>query len=314
MVFSRFDQWVPGVALASFLSSRMFAFVGAASLALGGLMLSSPDAAAQTAPSQHTAVVELYTAQGCVSCPPADEMMLDLAAREDVIALALHVDYWDYMGWVDELASPAYTHRQQTYARNNGHSTIYTPQVVINGVQIVEGYRVPDVLDVINAELERRPEVSLTLERTEAGRITLRAENLLTQSAPQIAMASRRSALTAQNAPAAVGRLSLSGEEPLAQADEPMAVAVMNDEMIAMADFTVELIRFEPMVTVDIRGGENMGRTAQYANVVTSWETVGGWDLRDPLEMELDVQGGAPVVVVIQEQGQREIIAAAILR
>ena len=52
-------------------------------------------------------VVELYTSQGCSSCPPADKLMHDLAARDDVIALALHVDYWDYIGWKDEYANPA---------------------------------------------------------------------------------------------------------------------------------------------------------------------------------------------------------------
>ena len=61
-------------------------------------------------------VVELYTSQGCSSCPPADKLLTELSKREDVIALALHVDYWDYLGWKDELASPAYTKRQERCA------------------------------------------------------------------------------------------------------------------------------------------------------------------------------------------------------
>ena len=78
-------------------------------------------------------VVELYTSQGCSSCPPADAMLHDLAARPDVIALALHVDYWDYIGWVDEFADPAYTRRQKQYAQVAGNPSVYTPQMVIGG-------------------------------------------------------------------------------------------------------------------------------------------------------------------------------------
>ncbi len=62
-------------------------------------------------------VVELYTSQGCSSCPPADAMLHDLAKRDDVIALALHVDYWDYIGWKDSFGSPDNTARQHAYAR-----------------------------------------------------------------------------------------------------------------------------------------------------------------------------------------------------
>ena len=61
-------------------------------------------------------VVELFTSQGCSSCPPADEMMAMLSDREDVIALSLHVDYWDYIGWKDEFAEPQNAKRQRSYA------------------------------------------------------------------------------------------------------------------------------------------------------------------------------------------------------
>ena len=62
-------------------------------------------------------VVELFTSQGCSSCPPADALLGEIADRDDVIALSLHVDYWDYLGWVDEFGSPANTERQRGYAR-----------------------------------------------------------------------------------------------------------------------------------------------------------------------------------------------------
>ena len=67
-------------------------------------------------------VVELYTSQGCSSCPPADELLGKLAKRNDVIALALHVDYWDYIGWKDKFASPAITKRQKSYAVSGGRA------------------------------------------------------------------------------------------------------------------------------------------------------------------------------------------------
>jgi hypothetical protein len=84
-------------------------------------------------------VVELFTSQGCSSCPPADEFMADLVQDPGVIALALHVDYWDYIGWKDSFANPAFTERQKNYARVIDSKTIYTPQMVVGGLDRVEG-------------------------------------------------------------------------------------------------------------------------------------------------------------------------------
>lgn len=78
-------------------------------------------------------VVELFTSQGCVSCPPADRAFETLASQPDVVALAYHVDYWNYRGWTDTLGSPDNTARQYAYARSFGRSGVYTPQAVLNG-------------------------------------------------------------------------------------------------------------------------------------------------------------------------------------
>lgn len=79
------------------------------------------------------AVVELFTSQGCSFCPPADALLADLAQSGDVVALAYHVDYWDYLGWRDTMASPENTARQQQYSSAFGSRSVYTPQAVVNG-------------------------------------------------------------------------------------------------------------------------------------------------------------------------------------
>lgn len=82
-----------------------------------------------------TAVVELFTSQGCSSCPPADTLLKDIAAsHKDIMALSLPVDIWDYIGWKDTLATPKNSERQRAYSRLLGSGPVYTPQIVVNGV------------------------------------------------------------------------------------------------------------------------------------------------------------------------------------
>lgn len=78
-------------------------------------------------------VVELFTSQGCNSCPPADVFLGELSARPDVLALSLHVDYWDYIGWKDPFAQRAHTERQRSYSRALHQRFVYTPQMVVDG-------------------------------------------------------------------------------------------------------------------------------------------------------------------------------------
>lgn len=100
--------------------------------------------------SESPVVIELFTSQGCSACPPADALMSELIQREDVIGLALHVDYWDYIGWKDEFGDPAYTLRQKGYAQSGGRKMVYTPQMIVNGQQDVVGARAMEVVDLIN--------------------------------------------------------------------------------------------------------------------------------------------------------------------
>jgi hypothetical protein len=89
---------------------------------------------AGAARAEPRAVVELFTSQGCSSCPPADALLGELARDPSIVAMSLPVDYWDYLGWKDTLALPGHTKRQRAYARARGDREVYTPQVVVNGV------------------------------------------------------------------------------------------------------------------------------------------------------------------------------------
>jgi hypothetical protein len=86
-------------------------------------------------------VVELFTSQGCSSCPPADAMLGRLAERKDVLAVSLPITYWDMMGWKDTLASENNTRRQKSYSEIMGHGGVYTPQMIVDGVSDIVGSR-----------------------------------------------------------------------------------------------------------------------------------------------------------------------------
>lgn len=127
-------------------------FARPAPLVLAGLSLFLPlpgTVQADSLRSSPKVVVELFTSQGCASCPPADALLTSLAEREDVVALAYHVDYWDYIGWEDTFGDPDYSDRQRGYAKSWGSSRIFTPQMVVNGAEGVVGSKRDDVHDAI---------------------------------------------------------------------------------------------------------------------------------------------------------------------
>ncbi|MFL6815655.1 MAG: DUF1223 domain-containing protein [Bradyrhizobium sp.] len=97
------------------------------------------------------AVVELFTSQGCSSCPPADRILGELAKDPSVIAVSLPIDYWDYLGWKDTLADSRFSARQKAYSQMRGDREVYTPQVVVNGSLHVVGSdraAIDDAIDV----------------------------------------------------------------------------------------------------------------------------------------------------------------------
>jgi hypothetical protein len=125
------------------------------------VLLACASIAALPAAAETRNVLELFTSQGCDSCPPADKIIGELSKQPDVIAMTLAVDYWDYLGWKDTLALAGHGNRQRAYSRVRGDRDVFTPQVVVNGSAealgsdkaqieqaILKSHRSPDTLSV----------------------------------------------------------------------------------------------------------------------------------------------------------------------
>jgi hypothetical protein len=226
--------------------------------AFGFLVAMAPWISAQAETSTPVVVVELYTSQGCSSCPPADDFFAELTREANVIPLSLHVDYWDYIGWTDTFADPKFTARQKAYARDIGTRTIYTPQMIVGGLDRVEGNNPTAVASLLMKHLSGPHPVSVTVTRN-GSRLVIEANS-----------------------------------------DGPL-------ERTAR----IQLVRYVPEKTVEIARGENAGRSVTYHNIVTSWQVLGEWDGRAPLELDADFPGNAPGVVIVQTEGPALVLAAA---
>jgi hypothetical protein len=139
--------------------------VAAVALSLAAVL---PAAAGERLP----VVVELFTSQGCNSCPPADALLAELARRPDVLPLSFHVDYWDYLGWKDPYASRAHTERQRAYSRALATRFTYTPQMVVQGAMQEVGSKRTEVEALIAKAAAKRaegPEIVLADGRVRIG-------------------------------------------------------------------------------------------------------------------------------------------------
>ena len=211
---------------------------------------------AQTSP----VVIELFTSQGCSSCPPADALFRELAEEPGVIALALHVDYWDYLGWRDSFGSPAFTARQKAYAKAAHSRRFYTPQMVVQGNERLVGH---DAVRIV------------------------------------------RSIAAHQALPAAVD-LDVDLEEDLLNIR-----LTPNGVPVGAAD--VHVVRYMPSSEVEIEAGENAGRTIDYTNIVTEWDTIARWDGREPVDLAYRLTGDEPVAVIVQGSRSGQVYSAASL-
>jgi hypothetical protein len=251
-------------------------------------------------------VVELYTSQGCNTCPPADALLGKLVHRSDVIALSLPITYWDMLGWKDTLASDANTRRQKAYAEAMGHGGVYTPQIIVDGVQDVVGSRASLVAAAIDS---RRQSI-------DAGAAIAAAH------ANEVASAARTVSLSntmSETAPAAAPWQS-HGADPVV----PVSVAENRQEMhinIGGLDgprnATVWMFHIRSAVNVEIRSGENQGQTITYHNVVGDLRAIGVWK-GEALSLTLprSAMAGLPhdgVAVIVQQGGYGHVIGAAYL-
>ncbi len=120
--------------------------------------------------SKPVIVLELFTSQGCSSCPPADALLSEIESKytnKDVIALSYHVDYWNYIGWKDPFSKKAFSDKQRAYGRKFNSSTIYTPQVVFNGKEHVVGSKKTIVNSRLQHYLKKTSENTLTISNIE---------------------------------------------------------------------------------------------------------------------------------------------------
>ncbi len=139
------------------------------------LALGTAGTVAQDSHGEPGVVVELFTSQGCAACPPADALLARLVDRPGVIALALHVDIWDYLGWADRFADPAFSRRQKAYARAEGSRSIFTPQMIVSGAHRVTGPRGMELADLLAQEAARPTRIRLNLRRAD-GMLQITAE------------------------------------------------------------------------------------------------------------------------------------------
>lgn len=122
-----------------------------------------------------TVVVELYTSQGCSSCPPADRVLSEIGKIPGVLPLSLNVDYWDYLGWKDDLALPGNSKRQRSYSRAMRSRHVYTPQMVFDGKMDVVGSRKRQVMSALETFMDDDDPVSVKIEQGTGGRFTVTA-------------------------------------------------------------------------------------------------------------------------------------------
>lgn len=133
-------------------------------LSLGAAALAVPLFTPQAqAASDMPVLVELFTSQGCSSCPAADRLAATLKASTGATVVSFNVDYWDYLGWRDTLAKPEYTQRQMDYAKSRGDNDVYTPQMIIDGDRHAVGSNQAQVTNAISAAYKTQAKLPMTL-------------------------------------------------------------------------------------------------------------------------------------------------------
>lgn len=241
-------------------------FLAVLAIAAGSL----PSSAQEVPVSQPTdksvkAVIELFTSQGCSSCPPADALLKTLADDPSIIALSLPVDYWNYLGWKDTFASARNTERQRNYARARGDGAIYTPQAVVNGLIPVNGASKGAIEQAIAQSSER------------AGPLQVPVRFWQERNTLNFALGADRAGHAPREATIWLGVVQMSG-------------------------------------SVDVKEGENAGKSLTYTNVVRELTPVGIWK-GQPMEVQLPraemMQANVQKIVVLVQEGRSGPIIGA---
>jgi hypothetical protein len=298
-------------------------------LALAAALLSFAPGVAMAGAESRPVVVELFTSQGCSSCPPADELLGRLTQRPGVVALSLPITYWNMLGWKDTLATEANTRRQKAYAALMKHGGVYTPQIIVDGVTDVVGSRDGEVEAAIAkraAEIEvaqaHREVVAASREAAAAMREAALAESAYrdqtksqTVEVKSELVASRRAALLAAREANAPANLSIPVSVIETPAEMRVLIGAANDK--DAHDATVWLFHLRKAVTVAIGAGENEGRTMTYHNVVGDVRQVGTWK-GEALTIDLprSALSNLPhdaVAVVVQQAGYGRIVGATLI-
>lgn len=232
---------------------------------------------ARAAMAEPVVVVELFTSQGCASCPPADAFLAELADRKGLLALSFHVDYWNYMGWKDPFSSPQITARQRAYSHHLGQRYVYTPQMVVDGAMQAEG-AARTKIEAMLVEARKNIDKKLLLKIGRGGvnevKVGLPARRMMDKK-PAEGEAQKQPKITA----------------------------------------TLWLVAYDNKQTTAIGKGENRGKTLSYANVVRSLKPVATWEGK-PLEVVLnlaeEIAAGYQNCAVLLQAGEGgKIVAAA---
>ena len=262
----------------------------------------------------HPVVVELYTSQGCSSCPPADALLGRLvqhAPNNGVIAMSLPITYWDMLGWKDTLANETNTRRQKAYAAMMGHGGVYTPQIIVNGVTDVVGSREDKVEEAIEAAAEARDIASATIDG-------------VTYEPMDIGRGDRQGgadalALRRQKTAALLAHAAWSVDVGLSETPKSLHLTVAAAPRMlknSKLNASIWMFNLRSSATVHIEAGENRGRVATYRNVVVGpIKELGKWR-GESVALDIPQADQPPhdgVVVVVQQGGYGRVIGAAYL-
>jgi hypothetical protein len=246
------------------------------------------------------AVVELFTSEGCNSCPPAEAYVGELAGRNDVLALAFHVDYWDDLGWRDRFGLRQSVERQHAYARSLRLSSVYTPEVVIDGRADYVG---SNRIGIGNALKERREGVPVTLSIGNGEADVRLAPGAHGSGEKALGENGTREAGPSEKAPGASG-LGERAQGAKAQAEDEVGGDVV-------------LVAYLRKAVSAIGRGENAGRTLDEYNIVRAIVPLGRWaggaqEFRAKLASL--PQDTTDLAVLVQSRGQGAVVGAATQR